>query len=62
MKKLQIETESGWKWVFCHNLGRVAMTEIKSKALPQMAIWADDDLDYFRRHFGSRKFRLHDGR
>ena len=34
--KLQIETENGWKYVFCHNshTGEVITTDDREKAIP----------------------------
>lgn len=60
MKKLQIKTADGWAYVFCRNRStdRVTTTQDKAKALPQRAIWADDDLTYFRRYFAADTFRL----
>ena len=60
MKKLQIKTADGWRWVFCHDQhrARVTTTPKKSQALPTAAGWGADDLAYFRRHFPGDRFRL----
>ena len=54
MKKLQVQINSVWYWVFCRNELKQdpIITLYKSKALPS------DALDYFQRHFGNHKFRL----
>ena len=60
MKKLQMKTAGGWAYVFCRNRSSdsVTTTQDKTKALPQRAIWAADDLAYFQRHFANDQFRL----
>ena len=58
MIKLHVKIGNDWKMVFCNNLNRVMTTEDKSKALPQKAIWARDDLNYFSNKFGNDEFKL----
>lgn len=60
MKKLHVETPSGWAMVFCrdaHN-DRVITTNDPQKALPSFAAWGPDDLAYFRQKFANLNFRL----
>lgn len=62
MKKLQVRTAAGsWAWVFCRNTQRqdsLITTPHKAHALPPAAIWAQDDLDWARRTWSDREFRL----
>lgn len=58
LRKLQVRTPDGWRYVFCHNNGRIVTTDQKSKALPSRAFWADDDLRFFQSKFAEREFRL----
>lgn len=60
MKKLQVKTADGWRWVFCRNMDthRVQTTPEKRQALPSMAGWGADDMAYFQRHFANDQFRL----
>lgn len=60
MKKLQRHTEQGWRWVFCWSPedGKPVLTDDKSKALPSRAMWALDDLEYFKRKDTSGVYRL----
>ena len=53
MKRLQMLTEEGWQYVFCHNpRGWIVTTSDRSKALTCKAI------DYFQSKLGSREFRI----
>lgn len=58
MRKLQVKTATGWRWVFCAMDGRVVPTDKKAQALPSRAFWADDDLAHFERKFANHEFRL----
>ena len=60
MKKLQIKTVDGWRWVFCHNPQRahVVTTPEKAQALPSLAAWGADDLRFFERRYIGEAFRL----
>ena len=60
MKKLQIQTASGWQWVFCHDQhrARVTTTPDKPQALPTRSSWGADDMAYFSQHFPGDAFRL----
>lgn len=63
MKKLQVKTPEGWKWVFCRNTARAdscVTTPHKAQALPgsRLKAWADDDLAWARKVWGDRVFRL----
>ncbi len=55
MKRLQINTPLGWKWVFCRNAqdGEVTLSFEKSNALK-----GEGALEYFQRHFANNIFRL----
>ncbi len=48
---LQVKTGGVWKWVFCHNGGRIITTENKQKAL------RGDDLPWWENNFGNNEFR-----
>lgn len=61
MKKLQVKTPEGWKWVFCRNTQRadsLVTTPNKSQALPPKSIWAEDDLIWARKTWSDREFKL----
>lgn len=58
MKKLHVKQGDKWVLVFCHAGGVIITTEDKAKALPQKAIWANDDLQYFQSKFSSKEFCL----
>ena len=60
MKRLQRMTDEGWKWVFCWGVqeSKPVLTDDKSKALPSRAMWALDDLEYFKRKDPSGVYRL----
>lgn len=61
MKKLQVKTPTGWAWVFGRNKQKaesLIVTETKSKALPPMPMWAEDDLAWARKTWFDREFRL----
>lgn len=61
MKKLQVKTATGWAWVFGRNkqlADSLITTETKSKALPPMAMWAKDDLEWASKVWFDREFRL----
>jgi len=62
VKKLQVKTADGWRWVFCRDRIREAIqtTPHKPQALPTLAAWGADDLAYFRRHFPASDLRLAD--
>ncbi len=46
MKRLQLQTESGWQWIFCYvvNTGKIATTPTRGKAIRDEG----DNLSYFR--------------
>ena len=48
---LQIKKDDEWKWVFCHNNGRIITTENKQKALH------GSDLPWWQNNFGNKEFR-----
>lgn len=58
MKKLQVLTDKGWKFVFCEKNDQVVTTDDKNKALPPKAMWGESDLAYFRNRFANQEFRL----
>lgn len=53
-KRLQVQIDGEWKWVFARNPTRKnpITTDDKSKALDFYA------KDYFERYFGNHKFRV----
>jgi len=59
MKKLQMEVNGEWKFVFCYNeRDGVITTDNKSKAIPKYAIDGESDLEYFSNKYGNNVFRL----
>ena len=48
---LQVKIGEDWKWVFCHNNGRIVTTERKQKAL------YGSDLPWWQNNFGNNEFR-----
>lgn len=59
MNKLHVKIDGIWKPVFCRKDGRVVTCEdAPSKALPTIAIWAQDDLKWFREKFANNEFCL----
>ena len=60
MKKIQIKTESGWRWVFCWNrkLGRIVTCDDKHKALPPAPCWGESDLAYLMKRAPEAEMRL----
>ena len=62
MKKLQVLTDNGWRYVFCYNRqSGIVTTDIKRNALPQAAIYGQSDLKYFSNKYGNNSFRLSTG-
>jgi hypothetical protein len=59
MKKLHVNHEGAWLPVFSHTGGRIVTCEKHpEKALPTMAVWASDDLDFFVKKFANKEFEL----
>lgn len=59
MRKLHIKQGEDWLPVFCITGGKIITCEqTPSKALPCRAMWAEDDLKYFRSKFASHQFDL----
>ena len=57
-RKLVVKTTNGWEYVFAYNGGKIITTDDYNKALPQKAVWANDDLKYFSSKFGNNEFKL----
>lgn len=59
MKKLHVKQGEQWLPVFCERQGQiVTCPDSPNKALPPMAMWADDDLRYFQSKYANREFAL----
>ena len=60
MKKLQINTPEGWKYVFCYVGGKVITLDDrdKAKALPSKAWMGEVDLAFFSNKFGNSEFKI----
>ena len=60
MKKIQIKTGSGWRWVFCWNpkLREIVTCDDKRKALPPAPCWGESDLAYMAKRAPEAVFRL----
>lgn len=59
MLKLHVKRGDAWEPVFCYQAGKVlTCPSAPHKALPQRAMWADDDLAYFRARFANETFEL----
>ena len=63
MKKLHVKRGDKWLPVFCYHgqTGQIITLSDHdpiSKALPQKAMWADSDLNYFSDKFGNHEFCL----
>ena len=60
MKKLQVNTPEGWKYVFCYADGKVITLDDrdKAKALPSKAWMGEVDLAFFSNKFGNSEFKI----
>ena len=60
MKKLQVNTPEGWKYVFCYTDGKVITLDDrdKAKALPSKAWRGEVDLAFFSNKFGNSEFKI----
>jgi len=59
MRKLQVWMVDAWQYVFCYSeMDGIVTTKDRKFALPQKAIWAEDDLRYFSNRYGNHCFRL----
>ena len=53
MKKLQIQKDGSWKYVFCQCNGSIITTEVKRKALD-----GEVHLQYFQNKYSNELFRM----
>jgi hypothetical protein len=55
MKRLEVLTDTGWKFVFCHNTGLAdpITTPTKAKAIPAHK----HSMGYFTNHYPEHKFK-----
>lgn len=60
MRKLQVKVGTGWRWVFGRRMPekRLMTCDIKAKALPPDAVWAERDLEWARKEWPEQEFRL----
>ncbi|MNR21037.1 hypothetical protein D3C85_1379130 [compost metagenome] len=60
MRRLQVNAEDGWRWVFCRKMPEhtVMTTNDKSKALPHRAEHGPDDLRWAQHEWPTLEFRL----
>ena len=61
MKKLQVKQPDGtWAWVFGRRMPEktLQLTPEKRQALPPNPIWGQDDLEWARKQWPEREFRL----
>ena len=59
MRKLHVKTEKGWEPVFCQVQGKIlTCPDTPRKALPPLAMWAEEDLKYFQTKYADKYFAL----
>jgi hypothetical protein len=59
MNKIHVKEGDKWLPVFCHNGGKIITCENHpEKALPTLAGWATDDIEWFAKKFANREFSL----
>lgn len=60
MKKLQVELNDSWEYVFCRKEGKrlPTITKDKNKAITERFGDGERILNYFRMNYGSLEFRL----
>lgn len=59
MNKLHVKKGNAWLPVFAHKNGEIITCEhAPEKALPPLAIWASDDLEFFAKKFANEQFSI----